>query len=201
MEVPRTLCIVLDKPLTLGDRSWDCLDLHEPRVSMIKAAAEILGAQPTKVSVVDAQVDLVSRVTGIPVKVLEDLPSLVLEDAAAFMASYEEDARRKPDTEPDLSPSLFIELAEAVETERGTQTSMSLRPPTVRERKRAESHLSRMITVSSLLAHEIALVEAVSGWQHVQVLKMPIGPFAQAADYLTGFFQRGRATGRSSRPS
>ncbi len=201
MDGSRTRSILLATPLQQGDRTWNSLELREPRVSEVKAAADRIGSTPTKVAMLEAQIDLVARVSGLPAALIEDLPAQVLEEAAAFVSSFEEAARRPAEDEPDLAAMLFIELDAPVETERSTETSMNLRPPTVRERKRAEAHLSRGYTLSALLNHEITLVESVSGWQHVNVLKMPIGPFAQAADYLTGFFQAGRATGNSSRPT
>lgn len=199
MDATRSL--ILPTPLQQGDRSWDRLELREPRVSEVKAAADRIGGTPTKVTLLESQIDLVARVSGLPPALLEDLPAHLLEEAAAFVSSFEERARRPADEDPDLAPTLFIELDAPVESERGTETSMNLRPPTVRERKRAEAQLNRGFTLGALLAHEITLVESVSGWQHVNVLKMPIGPFARAADYLTGFFQAGRATGNSSRPN
>ena len=196
-----TLRLDLDRPLVDGARSWEALELREPRVSEVRASLERMGSHRTPVAFLDQQVDLVARIAGIPAALLDDLPAATLDRAVVFVTSFEAEARRKEEDDLELEPTVSIELEQPIETERGTYTLVPLRQPTVRERRKSEAHLSRGLTALSVLASEIALVEAVSGLPTVAVLKMPISPFARAADYCTGFFVAGRATGGSSRPN
>ncbi|WP_075632573.1 phage tail assembly protein [Novacetimonas hansenii] len=193
----RTLVIDLDPPLEVRKvGTFEELHLHEPNVFQTLCAAQAMGRTLTPESVYNSQIGLVARISGVPERAVIELRSTILDRAVAFVSSFEEGARRKPDEEPDFSPSVTLLFPDPIEAAGRTFGDMTLREPTVRERRIMKAAEAKG-TPEALLQAEIALVEAVSEWPKAAVLKMPISKFARAADYLTGFFYSGRTTGNA----
>ncbi|MCE2577550.1 phage tail assembly protein [Komagataeibacter sp. FNDCR1] len=186
---------VLDEPVILKDgREFRELALGEPNVFHVLSAARVIGKRPNAESVYESQLRLVELVSGWPSLAIGDLPSDVLDRAVAYMADFQESARRPEDALPDLAPSFTLIFEPPVEATGRSFTVMELRPPKVKERRVAKAFEARG-TIEGMLLAEIALVEAVSEWPKAAVLKTPISKFARAADYLTGFFITGPTTG------
>lgn len=190
-----TLVIDLNPPLEVKKTgTFEELRLHEPNVYHVLCAAQAMGRQITPETVYNSQIGLVARISGVPERAIIELPSTILDRAVVFVTGFEEDARRKPDEEPDTSPSFSLIFPDPIEATGRTFSDMTLREPTVRERRVMKAAEARG-TPEAFLQAEISIVEAVSGWPKAAVLKMPISQFAKAADYLTGFFISGPATG------
>ncbi|WP_395371694.1 phage tail assembly protein [Komagataeibacter diospyri] len=190
-----TLVIDLNPPLEVKKAgTFEELRLHEPNVYQILCAAQVMGRQMTPESVYNSQIGLIARISGVPERAIIELATTILDRAVVFVTGFEEDARRKPDEEPDTSPSFSLIFPDPIEATGRTFSDMTLREPTVRERRIMKAAEARG-TPEAFLQAEIALVEAVSEWPKAAVLKMPISQFAKAADYLTGFFMSGPATG------
>lgn len=193
----RTLIIELDPPLEVPKAGrFEELRLHEPNVFQTLCAAQAMGRQITPESVYNSQIGLVARISGVPERAIIELPTTVLDRAIVFVTSFEEGSRRKSDEEPDTSSSRTLLFSDPIEAVNRTFSDMMLREPTVRERRIMKAAEAKG-TPEAFLQAEIALVEAVSEWPKAAILKMPISKFAQAADYLTGFFYSGRATGNA----
>ncbi|MBV0888139.1 phage tail assembly protein [Komagataeibacter oboediens] len=193
----KTLVIDLDPPLDVRKAgTFEELRLREPSVYQILCAAQAIGRQLTPETVYNSQIGLVARITGVPERAIIELPTTVLDRAIVFVTGFEEEARRKPDEMPDTAPSFSLIFPEPIEATGRTFSDMTLREPTVRERRIMKGAEAKG-TPEAFLQAEIALVEAVSEWPKAAVLKMPISKFAQAADYLTGFFLSGPATGNA----
>ncbi|MCQ8240518.1 phage tail assembly protein [Rhizosaccharibacter radicis] len=191
------LVLPIEPPIDHGGERWDQIELREPRVSEVKASEEVMGATATPAAVLDAEAKLVALVGGVPDEVIAKLPTSVLNAGADYLQSFEPFGRSHRDDDP----ALLLELDEPVEVQKGSFTEIPLREPRVGERRKAEQHLSRGITPAAYRAMEVALVTAVSELPPAAVLKLPISAFARSAEYLTGFFERGRGTGRKSRPT
>lgn len=187
--------IVLDEPIILkGGQEFIELQLREPNVYHILSAAQVIGKRPTTESVYDSQMHLVKLVSGWPLQAVQDLPSSALDRAVAYVTSFQDAARRPEGVDPDLSPSMTLIFEDGIEAVGRTFSTMTLREPKVKERRTAKAFEARG-TAEGFLRAEISLVENVSGWPQAPILKMPISKFAQAADYLTGFFMSGPETG------
>jgi len=193
----RTLVIDLDPPLEVRKfGTFEELRLYEPNVFQTLCAAQAMGKRATSESIYNAQVGLVARISGMPERAAIELPTTILDRAAAFLSAFEEDNRRKPDEEPETPPSCTLIFPDPIEATGRTFSEMVLREPVVRERRIMKAAEAKG-TPEAFLQAEIALVESVSEWPKAAVLKMPISKFAQASDYLTGFFYSGRTTGNA----
>ena len=192
-----TLEIAFDPPLVVGGRPYASISLREPRVSEMRASEELIGTVATPANVTDAEMRLVSLVSGYPDEVVEKLSASQHDRAVLFLTGFEPPARE----EAERFPSLELEFDPPVEIQKGVFHEMRLREPTIGERRRAEAHLAKGVTAASLRNAEISLVVDVSGWPHAAVLKMPITAFARAAVYAGGFLEHGRQTGARSRPN
>lgn len=190
-----TLVIDLNPPLEVKKTgTFEELRLHEPNVYQVLCATQAMGRQATLSSVYDSQISLVARVSGLPERAVIELPATILDRAVVFVTGFEEDNRRKPDEPPETPSSYTLIFPDPIEATGRTFSEMALREPVVRERRNMKA-VEAKGTPEALLQAEISLVEAVSGWPKAAVLKMPISKFAKAADYLTGFFISGPATG------
>ncbi|WP_338086095.1 phage tail assembly protein [Gluconacetobacter azotocaptans] len=192
---------VPDEPVILKKGgTFTELRLREPTVFETLYAAKVIGRRATQESIYDSQIDLVARVSKWPVVAVHMLGARMLDEAVDFLSRFEQEARRPADADPDLSPSLTLQFLPPIEAVNQTFPSMSLRPPTVGERRPYKAAETRG-TAEAFLQAEIDLVRAVSEWPPAAVLKMPISQFARASDYLTGFFTPGPGTGSSFLPS
>ncbi|WP_200410760.1 phage tail assembly protein, partial [Komagataeibacter oboediens] len=169
-----TLVIDLNPPLEVKKAgTFDELRLHEPNVYHVLCAAQAMGRQITPESVYNSQIGLVARISGVPERAIIELRSTILDRAVMFVTGFEEDARRKPDEEPDTAPSFSLIFSDPIEATGRTFSDMALREPTVRERRIMKAAEARG-TPEAFLQAEISLVETVSGWPKAAVLKMPI---------------------------
>lgn len=184
---------------TKDGRNWECLFCREPSVGENLLAIRVIGKRPQLESVYASQIALLCRVTGWPQAAVDQLPSRILDEAVAYLSHFEEEARRKPDEEPDCQDTLYLSLTPPITAVNREWQEMQLREPTVAERRRFKAQEQRG-TMADFLEAEINLLTDVSGWQRAAVLKMPISQFARAADYLTGFFIAGQKTGNASLP-
>ncbi|MFE8872783.1 phage tail assembly protein [Acetobacter persici] len=184
---------------TKDGRTWEQLLCREPSVGECLLATRAIGKRPTLETVYASQIALLCRVTDWPQAAADQLPSRTLDAAVAYISHFEEDARRKPDEEPDCQETFYLTLTPAIAAVNREWQEMSLREPTVAERRRFKTQEQRG-SMADFLEAEITLVTDVSGWQKAAVLKMPISKFARAADYLTGFFIAGQKTGNVSLP-
>lgn len=64
---------------------------------------------------------------------------------------------------------------------------MKLREPSVAERRRFKAGEGSG-TIEAALRAEMSLVEEISEWHRAALLRLPISKFAEAADYVTGFY-------------
>ncbi len=193
-ELLTTLSIPVEPPIVVKGHPYASLDLREPRVSEVKAAEELMGSLATPASVLNSEAKLVALVTGWPDEAVGELPASLLNQAAAFLETFEQRGRGLAED----GPTLLIQLDEPVVVQKGPHGEMALREPKVAERRRAEQHLSKGVTPATSRAAEISLVTDISEWHPAAVLKMPISVFARAADFTCGFLERGRRTGAVS---
>lgn len=192
--------IVLDDPVEWKRERFTELKLRQPVVAQVLFATRVMGKRATEVTVRDAQLDLVARVSGWPAGAIGLLPTTVQDRAILFVTDFEENARRPMDDEPDRSPELRLRLSPPVEAVGLSHSEMVLREPIGVQRRRYDVTRERGTPEVAMQA-EINLVAEVSEWPMAAVLKTPISQFARAADYLTGFFIRGPRTGPISRPN
>ncbi|GBQ23147.1 hypothetical protein AA12717_1407 [Gluconacetobacter sacchari DSM 12717] len=196
----RDTMLVMVEPIEWKKQQFDCLRLREPVVAQVLFSTRAMGKRPTEVTVRDAQLDLVERVSGWPSGAVGMLQVSVQDRCIMYLTDFEEEARRPVDAEPERTPEMRLLLTVAVEATGKSHSEMVLREPVGTERRRYDVARERA-TPEALLQAEVNLVADVSGWPLAAVLKMPISDFARAADYLTGFFIRGPRTGPISRPS
>ncbi|GBQ32282.1 phage tail assembly protein [Gluconacetobacter azotocaptans] len=192
--------IVLDESIEWKGTRYTELRLREPLVAEVLFSTRVMGARATRSTAYAAQLDLVARVAKWPAAAIDRLPVRALDRAVAYVTDFEENARRPADEDPDLSSDLRLVLSPPVQAVGQDHGDMALHEPTVAQRKAYIARTARE-TPEAFVQGEIDLVAAVSGWPMAAVLKMPIGKFAQAADYLTGFFTRGPRTGPNYRAS
>ncbi|GBQ92087.1 hypothetical protein AA23498_1362 [Acetobacter nitrogenifigens DSM 23921 = NBRC 105050] len=191
--------IILLKPaIKDGDNTVDRLTLRQPTVAQVLGAADVIGKRPTLETVYDSQIILIAKSCGLAQKIIDALPSRILDEAVAWVSAFEEDARRSPEAEPDWSPEFVVNFPNALTGGGRSFSVMRLREPTVAERRKFKARESGG-SAADILRAEISLVQDVSGWHTAAVLNAPISLFARAADYLTGFFIVGPATGKASR--
>ncbi|MBB2157198.1 phage tail assembly protein [Gluconacetobacter diazotrophicus] len=192
--------VVLDEPIEWKGTRYTELRLREPVTGEVLFATKVMGKRATSVTVRDAQLDLVGRVSGWPAAAIMMLPVTVQDDAIVFVTDFEENARRPLDEDPDRTPELRLLFSPPVEAVGRSHAEMLLREPRGDQRRRYDVTRERETPEATLQA-EINLVADVADWQLAAVLKVPISKFARASDYLTGFFIRGPRTGRRSRPN
>lgn len=184
-----------DQDITTKDgKQWLELRLREPTVFHCLQAAKVIGKKPTIESIYDSQIDMVCRISGWPKVAVDQLSTRLLDQAVAYVSAFDENARRKPDEEPDCRDRLILTFSPEIEAVGQSFSEMSLREPVVSERRRYKASEGRG-SFADFLQAEIDLVAAISGWPLAAVLKMPISKFAVGADYLTGFFIAGHQTG------
>lgn len=184
---------------TKDGKQWGTLTCREPSVGECLLATRTIGKRPTLETVYASEIALLCRVTGWPQTAVDQLPTRMLDAAVAYISHFEEDARRKPDDEPECPDAFYLSLTPAITAVNREWQDMELREPTVAERRRFKAQEQRG-TMADFLEAEINLLTDVSGWQRAAVLKMPISQFAKASDYLTGFFITGQKTGSASLP-
>lgn len=184
---------------TKDDRELTTLSCREPSVGECLLATRTIGKRPTLETVYASEIALLCRVTGWPQTAVDQLPTRTLDAAVAYISHFEEEARRKPDEEPDCQDTFHLSLIPPIFAVNRDWQDMDLREPTVAERRRFKAQEQRG-SMADFLEAEINLLTDVSGWQRAAVLKMPISQFAKASDYLTGFFIAGQKTGNVSLP-
>lgn len=188
--------IILDKPLEWKGEQFTELHLREPTVHQVLYSSKVMGNRATRSTAYAAQVDLVARIAAWPAAAIDLLPVTVLDRAVVYVTDFEERGRRPDSDDPDLSPEMRLILSPAIHAVGQDHREMVLREPGVAQRKAYIARSARE-TPEAFLQAEIDMVAAISGWPTAAVLKMPIGKFARAADYLTGFFMRGPRIGPS----
>jgi hypothetical protein len=179
---------------TKDGQHWSELRLHEPTVFHCLQAAKVIGKKPTIESIYESQIDMVCRISSWPRVAVDQLSTRLLDQAVAYVSAFEENARRKPDEEPDCRDRLILVFSPEIEAVGQSFSEMSLREPVVSERRRYKASEGRG-SFADFMQAEIDLVAAISGWPLAAVLKMPISKFAVGSDYLTGFFIAGHQTG------
>lgn len=192
------MLIRLDPPIN-GETH---LTLKEPTVYQVKQAADVIGQRASSESVYDSQISLVSLVAGCSSELVNQMPTRKLDEAVAYVCSFEDNARRDmmdPDAldKVDLSPEKIIVFPRPIEGGGRSFSEMKLREPEVKDRRRFKAAEAGG-TMSSIMRGEIQLVQDVSGWHPAAIMRMPISKFAEASDYLTGFFLGGQRTGKAS---
>jgi hypothetical protein len=83
-----TLTLEISPPIKAGDREYDQLILREPKVIEVRQADMQLrnGVHPE--SLRNRSIHLVSRVSGTPVTVVEQLPISTLNRATAYLNGF-----------------------------------------------------------------------------------------------------------------
>ncbi|KAA8387039.1 phage tail assembly protein [Acetobacter tropicalis] len=199
-EEIKLACSFVTAPIHTKDgREWIELTCREPSVGECLLATRTIGKRPTLETVYASEIALLCRVTGWPQTAVDQIPTRTLDAAVAYISHFEDDARRKPDEEPDCQDTFHLALTPPITAVNREWQDMDLREPTVAERRRFKSQEQRG-SMADFLEAEINLLTDVSGWQRAAVLKMPISQFAKASDYLTGFFIAGQKTGNVSLP-
>jgi hypothetical protein len=94
-------------------------------------------------------------------------------------------------------PTLSIQLAPPIVFKGGNYTSIELREPKAGEVRKAEGQMRNGIHSESLRLYNMHLISMVSGLSIPVLELVPIGQFNEAAEYLAGFIESGRGTGRT----
>ncbi|NHN83668.1 phage tail assembly protein [Acetobacter musti] len=193
-----TAKIILKNPVN----GYEEITLKEPTVYQTLEAARVVGARPTLETVYSSQIELVAKVSGCSTDCILKLPSRQLDHAVAWVTRFEEESRRDPmrpvdEIALDLSPEYEMTFHPSLKGGGRDFSRMTLREPRVEERLRYKQGEAAG-SPEAVLRAEIRLVVDVSEWHQAAVLRMPISKFARAADYLTGFFLAGQATGNLS---
>lgn len=182
----------LETPICVKDKEYSELKLREPVVNEVILAAKVAGGKETVTAAYDSQLDLLKRVSGWPQEAIEELPVSIMDEAFAYLVSFQEEQGE------NVSMTGELEIEPAIELAGGERfTILSLKEPTVGQRKRAMKQLDQYKqNVVGALEFQVALLTEVSGWKTSVILKMPIHYFMQASQYLTRFFMTGQETGR-----
>ena len=191
--------VVLDTPILHQGKEYDRLNLCEPSLYDVLGAAQVIGKRPSLQSIYDSQIVLVAKAAGVPQVVIQKLPSRALDRAVEYVTAFERGARREmndPDLQGslDLRPEKVLIFRDAISGGGKEFSEMRLREPSVAERRRFKSGEGAG-TIEAALRAEMALVEEISEWHRAALLRLPISKFAEAADYVTGFFIPGPPTG------
>ncbi|MFT8785461.1 phage tail assembly protein [Gluconobacter oxydans] len=191
--------ILLDVPIQHQGKEYARLTLSEPTLYDVLGAAQVIGKRPSLQSVYDSQIVLVAKAAGVPQVVIQKLPSRVLDRAVEYVTAFERGARREMNDPEmmdalDLRPEKIMIFREAIQGGGKEFSEMKLREPSVAERRRFKAGEGSG-TIEAALRAEMSLVEEISEWHRAALLRLPISKFAEAADYVTGFFIPGPQTG------
>ncbi|WP_062106184.1 phage tail assembly protein [Gluconobacter albidus] len=191
--------ILLETPIQHQGKEYDRLSLNEPSLYDVLGAAQAIGKRPSLQSVYDSQIVLVAKAAAIPQVVIQKLPSRILDRAVEYVTAFERGARREMNDPElldglDLRPEKILLFKEAIPGGGRDFCEMRLREPSVAERRRFKAGEGSG-TIEAALRAELALVEEISEWHRAALLRLPISKFAEAADYVTGFFIPGPPTG------
>ncbi|MBN3866454.1 phage tail assembly protein [Gluconobacter kondonii] len=191
--------VLLDAPVLHQGKEYERLNLSEPSLYDVLGAAQVIGKRPSLQSIYDSQIVLVAKAAGLPQVVIQKLPSRALDRAVEYVTAFERGARREmndPDLQEglDLRPEKVLIFRKPISGGGKEFSEMRLREPSVAERRRFKSGEGAG-TIEAALRAEMALVEEISEWHRAALLRLPISKFAEAADYVTGFFIPGPPTG------
>ncbi|GBR03127.1 phage tail assembly protein [Gluconobacter cerinus] len=193
--------IVLDHPITEGDKEYDRINLTEPTLYHAMSASQVIGKRPTLATIYDSQIKLVALSANIPEKVVKQFPTRALDEAVSYVMAFEDDVRRPEDfqiSDLDLRPEKTILFKVPISGGGREYSDMRLREPQVTEHRRFKA-VEGGGSVQDGLKAQMQLIEDVSGWNRAALLRLPMSKFVEAADYLTGFFIAGQQTGKLSR--
>ncbi|MBF0892204.1 phage tail assembly protein [Gluconobacter sp. LMG 1744] len=195
--------VILDASILHQGKEYDRLNLCEPSLYDVLGAAQVIGKRPSLQSIYDSQIALVAKAAGVPQMVIQKLPSRALDRAVEYVTAFERGARREihdPDLQDglDLRPEKVLIFRESIPGGGKEFSEMRLREPSVAERRRFKSGEGAG-TIEAALRAEMALVEEISEWHRAALLRLPISKFAEAADYVTGFFIPGPPIGTAYR--
>lgn len=198
-ELPPELLITLGEPITFQGKEYRVLELSEPNFRKVRDASKVVGKVLSVEAMYDMGIELVSKVSGVPVCVINDLPSSILDEAVAYVTGFEVAARNRVSEEAasqgGLPSSKLLEFEKPFCGGGNEYYEMALREPRVSERRKSMG-IAAAGTLEAELRSQQALIEAVSGWHTAAVQSVPSSVFGEAAEYLTGFFVHGRTTGK-----
>lgn len=77
----------------------------------------------------------------------------------------------------------------------GEYSSITLKEPTLGQKRTAVEHLRNGTNAATYVLYEILLLSLVTGWDQGAVQMLPVTAYNEAMNYLTSFLSHGRQTG------
>lgn len=188
--------ITLDYPILVDKQEYSEIKLSEPIANDVITAFKTMGNKTSGEAYYDVQIALVSKVSGIPVKALEELPTRILDEAIEYIMTFQQN------NEVDCFEDYWeIELDKPIQLsglDGDVITSLLLKEPTVKQRKMAMRQMDQYSNqIIGSFELQVSLLTSVTGQKMATILKLPISQFFKAANYLMHFFPSGQATGEN----
>lgn len=185
-----TKIIPLTQSVSIGSAVYSEIKLREPIVNEVitsfKNAYKDTGEASTASSY-DAQILLVAIVSSIPKEALEAFPSRILDQAIEYLTSFQDQ-----NGEVIKSDQWNMELDDPLPlsgTDGDILIELSLQEPTVGQRKKAMKQFDTYGQgIVGGLEFQATLLTEVSSQKLATILKLPMGQFTKATNYLMRFF-------------
>lgn len=183
--------ISFTSPVNFNDKVYEEITVREPTVNEYMLSLKSKGNRESFEADAMVQIELLSRVSGLPVNAIESFPSSVMDEATNFIASFQEDQENTDSNEIIIDPPITISNGNEYDR-------LTLLEPTVGQRKKATRMLDKYgNTPLGAMEFQLSLLKDISDWPLVALLKLPISTFLQASRYLSDFFTDGQKTGKN----
>lgn len=177
--------ISLKQEITVGNEIYRELNLWEPIVNELIVSYKNAGEKGTTVCAYDAQILLVSSISGIPINALEAFPTRILDEAIEYLTTFQtqnDDEIRDDQWEMPLTSPLQLSDGSQI-------SSLDLKEPTVKQRKEAMKKIdAHGQGIVGGLEFQASLLTQVTEQKLPTILKLPISDFTKATNYLMRFF-------------
>ncbi|CAI3953455.1 unnamed protein product [Commensalibacter communis] len=186
-----TKIITLKQPVTVGSATYSEIHLREPIVNEVITSFKDMNGSIA--SSYDAQIKLVSIACEIPIDVLEEMPTRILDEAIEYVSAFQnvDDGVKTDQWDMELDSPLQLSGADG-----DVITTLSLKEPTVKQRKQAMKAFDQYGQgIVGGLEFQVSLLTQVTGEKLPTILKLPISQFTKATVYLMRFFPEINKTG------
>jgi hypothetical protein len=193
---PELLVLEFDPPVKAKDGTLTRLELREPTSNEVWVSEQHLTDRNGSRAMRLYQRALVSKVGGIPVEVVDEMPIGAFSKAARHLQSFVQAGLPDANGDANDAPpsSLTITFAEPIAYGTASHASITLREPTLAQMSKAENMLGDM-SAQRVRAYQEAVVATASGESPALIAFLPISVLNRAASYVLGFSNGGRSTG------
>ncbi|CAI3945548.1 phage tail assembly protein [Commensalibacter papalotli (ex Botero et al. 2024)] len=188
--------ITLNSLILVDGHEYKEINLSEPIANDVITAFKSMGNKNSGEAYYDVQIALIAKVSGIPVKALEELPTRILDEAIEYIMAFQKNnevdcSEDRWEMELDKPISLSGADGDMIET-------LTLQEPTVKQRKMAMHQMDQYSNqVIGGFEFQVSLLTSVTGQKMATILKLPISKFFKASNYLMHFFPSGQETGEN----